>query len=550
MKVNKELIEIYNIRLLSLFVAVAGFINLLSAARPALSYRLSLISAYIPLELTQTARIITALSGFFLIILAINLWRRKKIAWLLTVLLLVLVSFTHLLKGFDYEESIYSGIIALWLSLSYRQYYASSDLPTIKEGLEIIVIAFLFNLTYVTLGIFFLSHKFQPHPSLFIALENALSIVFLQNTFILPVARSSRFFIESAYLISITTGFYAFFKLFEPILIRQDPTKPDLERARKIIKTDAKTSLARFGLLPDKHYFFRQNSVISYKVSRGTALVLGDPIGPPEEVFAITREFLNLCSKNDWDLVLYQTLPDYLKKYDKLNMSNFSIGSEAIVDLKTFSLEGSQNKKIRNAYNHTLNLGYQTETYTPPLSEEQIQKLKKISDEWLKVKGHKENKFSLGWFEPEYIRKSYVITALGPNKKPCAFVSFLKYSDDRIAIDLMRHTENIENGLMEYLFSCLFLEAKEKKYQFCSLGLGPLSHLDNIEQIMIKNTLKFIYTNISQFYNFKGLYRFKEKFHPTWEPRFLAYPKRANLLNIALALSQAHVFKETKEKVD
>ena len=28
----------------------------------------------------------------------------------------------------------------------------------------------------------------------------------------------------------------------------------------------------------------------------------------------------------------------------------------------------------------------------------------------------------------------------------------------------------------------------------------------------------------SRFYNFQGLRAFKEKFHPTWEPRYLAWP--------------------------
>ena len=54
-----------------------------------------------------------ALSGFFLLILAASLLRRKRVAWLLTVGLLVLSILSHLIKGFDYEVSLLAGGVLL-----------------------------------------------------------------------------------------------------------------------------------------------------------------------------------------------------------------------------------------------------------------------------------------------------------------------------------------------------------------------------------------------------------------------------------------------------
>jgi phosphatidylglycerol lysyltransferase len=34
----------------------------------------------------------------------------------------------------------------------------------------------------------------------------------------------------------------------------------------------------------------------------------------------------------------------------------------------------------------------------------------------------------------------------------------------------------------------------------------------------------FLYRQGEAFYNFQGLRLYKEKFHPAWEPRYLAYP--------------------------
>lgn len=50
--------------------------------------------------------------------------------------------------------------------------------------------------------------------------------------------------------------------------------------------------------------------------------------------------------------------------------------------------------------------------------------------------------------------------------------------------------------------------------------------------------MHFVYENVNQFYSFKGLHEFKEKFHPAWSPRYLVYPSTADLPNAALALTK------------
>ena len=35
---------------------------------------------------------------------------------------------------------------------------------------------------------------------------------------------------------------------------------------------------------------------------------------------------------------------------------------------------------------------------------------------------------------------------------------------------------------------------------------------------------QLVYGHGETFYNFKGLRAYKEKFHPRWEPQYLAYP--------------------------
>jgi phosphatidylglycerol lysyltransferase len=113
--------------------------------------------------------------------------------------------------------------------------------------------------------------------------------------------------------------------------------------------------------------------------------------------------------------------------------------------------------------------------------------------------------------------------------------------ENEITIDLMRHRREIEPGTMDFLFVELFSWAKENGYAAFNLGLSALAGIgEHPDDPMIERTLHYIYQHINQFYNFKGLHDFKEKFRPTWSPRYLIYPDTASLAAAWLAVVQAN----------
>ena len=55
--------------------------------------------------------------------------------------------------------------------------------------------------------------------------------------------------------------------------------------------------------------------------------------------------------------------------------------------------------------------------------------------------------------------------------------------------------------------------------------MAPLSGFEQSPIAPLWNRLgAFLYKHGEAFYNFQGLRAYKEKFHPRWEPRYLAYP--------------------------
>ncbi|HEX2952730.1 MAG TPA: phosphatidylglycerol lysyltransferase domain-containing protein [Bacillota bacterium] len=91
-----------------------------------------------------------------------------------------------------------------------------------------------------------------------------------------------------------------------------------------------------------------------------------------------------------------------------------------------------------------------------------------------------------------------------------------------------------------FFFVSLFLWAKEHGYEGFNLSLSPLAGVGHNESDpAVERALYYIYQHMNQFYNFQGLHRYKEKFHPQWSPRHLIYPGSVNLPNVAVALVRA-----------
>jgi len=201
---------------------------------------------------------------------------------------------------------------------------------------------------------------------------------------------------------------------------------------------------------------------------------------------------------------------------------------------------GGANKTLRANSHRFTRLGYQAIVHEPPLSPTLLAELRVISDEWLTMMHGSEHRFSVGWFDDAYISNSQVMAIHAPDGTIVAFANIVpEYQRNEISIDLMRRQHEVESGTMEFLFVAFFQWAKAHGYATFNLGLSALSGVgQQTADPVIERALYYIYKHINQFYNFKGLHEFKEKFHPTWSPRDLVYPNVGSLPVILTALAR------------
>jgi phosphatidylglycerol lysyltransferase len=524
----------------ALLTAGMGVINLISAVTPAASERLAVLERFSPLTVARGGHLAAALAGFALLVLSLSLWRRKRVAWMLTVMVLLASAIVHLIKGLDYEEALLSGALVSWLIYLRPNFHARSDTPSIRQGLQTLLMAFLFTLAYGTSGFYLLDRHFQVNFGLWAAVRQTV-VMFTQfyDPGLEPITGFGRYFADSIYIIGAATFGYALLMLIRPVLVRHRPSPDDMARAGEIVRAYGRTSLARLTLLNDKLYFFSPGgSVIAYTVQGRVALALGDPIGPTSDAAACLALFRHYCALNDWQPAFYQVLPDYLDLYKAADFNALCIGHEAIVNLADFTLEGSQNKNVRNAYNKLVRLGYTAEVVEPPHPPPLWRELRAISDEWLTRVGGSEMRFSFGWFDENYLNTCPILLVRNPDGHIEAFANLiLGFPTGEVAIDLMRHRQQSESGRMEFLFVSLIQWAKQKGFARLNLGLSALSGVgEKPEDPGLERALRYLYQHVNRFYNFKGLHAFKEKFHPLWSPRYLIYPGPASLPAVALAL--------------
>jgi phosphatidylglycerol lysyltransferase len=534
----------------TLMTALVGVMNLVSAVTPANLERLHWMHKIVPMEIRSRGHVSAALIGFVLLTLAVNLRRRKRNAWLMTIVFLIISIGSHLIKGWDYEEAIISGVL-LGLLLSMRKVFtARSDPPSIGQGLRVLIGALLFTVAYGSVGFLILDGRFllhqQPvHFNLVSAAQQTLSMFFTEdNAGLQGRTKFSRFFVQSIYSISFGTMAYGVWMLLRPVLLRGKlATKQDQQQAQQIINTQGQTALARLALLPDKTYHFSPTgeTVIAYVPKGRAAVVLGNPIGSQQDREAAITSFRQYCDRNDWYPAFYQVAATELEQYHDLYFRSMQIGEEAIIHLAEFSLKGKANQNLRTAMNRLNKEGYTVQIYEPPASVDILRQLKPVSDEWLRNQQGAEKRFSVGWFNLEYLQQYLVAVVYDPQQKPVAFANFLGgYNQPEVTVDLMRSRKELPNGTMDFLFISVFQYLQEQKYERFSFGLSLFAGVgEGDDALRSEKSLRYLSRHLNQFYNFRGLHNFKEKFRPSWEPRYLVYPRLATLPDVIVGLIRA-----------
>ncbi len=489
---------------------ISGSILLLGSSVALSPHTLHLLGKFFPVELIELSHILGGVVGIILIILSFSLWQRVRVAlWISSVLFLVgaLLSFMQTL---DYDRTVVL-LLTLVLLLScrkpfYRHARLFSDLLDVKWLL--LTLAALAGF----LWLLFFSYQATGY-------QNELWWQFALDK---QAPRGMRTAVVAVSTFLIT---FILAALRPPRRLPAMPDGEELERAQAIIQQQDDAD-GNFALTADKRLLFSENnnSFIMFSIRNRSWVALGDPIGSDRrEQVNLIWEFKAMAAREQGNAVFYQVKKEHIDWYIDAGFYLYKLGEEARVQLGEFGLSGKRRSKLRQAMNKADRAGLSFTIVSPPHDDHLLDALADISDQWLTLKSVREKSFSLGRFNREYLNR-FPLALVHEKDRLTAFANvFGTETKAEATIDLMRHLPDAEKNTMDFLFISLMLHLKEKGFVEFSLGMAPLSGFMDHEHARLWDRFgMMLYKKGKRFYNFEGLWHFKNKFLPQWTPRYLA----------------------------
>lgn len=417
------------------------------------------------------------------------------------------------------------------LASARRLFPAGSDPVLVRRGGRLLIVGLSVTLAHAILGLLLLGGGFGS------AREALRLLVLVPTTTADPVPWTA-WFIGSARLAALVVVLAATMRLLATL--RRPTGHGDRAIVEELLATWATTPLAHFHLLDDKAWLVAEDrrSFIGYKLVGTTAVALGDAIGEPESRRQVVSEFVDWCQRNGWTPAMHQVGPDRDGALARAGLKLLKIGEEAILDVQRWDEGAKGNKHLRSALRRVERAGLEVVELPQPIDEATMAELRSVSDAWMTEGGHRERTFTLGQFDPGYLRATTVLAVReGASGRIVAFANVLPaYRSEAGNFDLMRRLPDAPNGVMECLFVAMIKRFQAEGRTGMHLGLAPMANIDG--DGVPERALRSLY-RLEEAFNCHGLFRFKDKWKPAWEPRYLAYRSGTELPKVAAAVIRA-----------
>ena len=470
--------------------------------------------------------------GMALIFISFRLYKRVRMAWIVTVCLLPLSAVLHLylLAGRISLIVVIELVIEGILIATRRDFRRESDPISLRLGVLMALVSILLVIVSTALGLFLMKLHFIGIHTFLDALWNSVQLLFLMDeSAVSPKTPHGLLYARSAILLNWTSLISALVFILKPLIYQPISSNHDREKVRGL--------LARFGANPisyvdmenDKRYFFGTGveGVIAYIVTSHVAVCSGDPLCATGDTALLVSEFMAYCHRNDLAVCFCQVMPETLDYFRSLGFGTAKYGEEAMFRLESYSIRGGKAAKVRQNIHHAQRGGVTVFEYKPLESRDREieREIEGVSQDWLRIKKSGELSFMLGSVSLEKPGDRRYFAARDGSGRICAFVVFVPFCGGYYA-DVTRRKHDAPLGVMETIIIQAFETMRDEGFRWGSLGLAPLSNLagDPRSKPLVTTLLHYVFEHMNGFYGFKALYQYKSKYAPTdWQARYLAF---------------------------
>jgi len=492
-------------------VGLNAAILLLSAATPAVRGRLERVADWTPVGVIEASHLAAAGAAMVMLFLVRGLLRGYRSAMLITGVALGASALAHVFKGGDYEEAIASAVLLVLVFGARSAFRKTGRVPvgwelTLAVGVGAIA-------AYLIVGLASLQ-RLPTDPSRWLHVA--------------PLAQGARF-VRAAFVLALVCGLFVLRQSLRSGEPKRHAGGGEIERASRFIAAHAPRATLLSVANADKAVWWWEGGGLAvYQTQGDRMIVLGDPVVARRGDEGVALGALHdYATSEGVDLLFYQASAPWLEHLHEFGYSFFKLGEEAVVPLQGFTLEGGAWKNMRKAVRKAESEGVRIEIHEPSHTHALLRALGDVSDAWLAGKGGREMQFSAGYFSFVYLDRFPLGVARDGQGRAIAFVNLMPTRPGGpVTIDLMRRRPDAPEGTMEALLTESMRWAAERGYRVFELGMAPLADVGQQKSARLtERTARLMYAHGERVYGYRGLRLFKEKFHPVWEARYLAYPR-------------------------
>jgi lysyl-tRNA synthetase class 2 len=527
---------------LGLLAVVAALVNVASALTPDLAERTRMVRGLVPPDVVPAAHALVLPAGAALIVVALNLARRRRRAWALATGLLVILGVLDLVKGLDVEEAAFSLVLAGLLIWGRDAFHVRTDrqapLRALRRAPAILGGAFALALVAVWAG------RGEADAALPWRAIPGEAIALLTGT------GGARYSGEFAWL-PVGVGLIGVGALVAVAALAfraatgaaSPPTAATRAIAARLVRAHGADTLSYFKLRRDLQYLVGRDgsSFLGYRVEGRVLLVAGEPVGPPGAMKELVRDLVEHAEARGLRIAVVGAGAPLLDLWRQAGLRPFYIGDEAIVDTGAFTLAGRPIRKVRQSVARLEREGFTAELCElGSLDEACVAELRAVSERWRR--GAPERGFSMAMDDlgGEGDRDSVVLVARDGGGRARGFLQFVPcFGRPAMSLAAMRWERGTPNGLSEFMVVRSIEAMRDRGVLELSLNFAFFARLMHAAAGPVERTLAAIGRAGGAWFQIESLYRFNAKFLPRWEPRYLLYEGALGLPRAGLAALRA-----------
>ncbi|HZR96024.1 MAG TPA: phosphatidylglycerol lysyltransferase domain-containing protein [Gaiellaceae bacterium] len=512
-------------------------------------HRRSLVAAFDPAQVHGATKAAVAPLAAVLLLAARSLARGSRRAWQVALVVLVALLVLHIGRRFS-EGAIVTGVVAVALVARRADFRRRGD-PTARPRVLVhaaVIASSVVGYGLVTLWVNRVMVD-QPYTLGFAlgVVGRAVAGLDFRGADHLSGAFAG-WFPLTEFLLATCGLAFVLAEWLAPWRYRLQQQADERVLARTLVRRFGDDTLAPFALRADKSYFFSpdRRAFVAYRVVGGIAIVAGDPIGSPDGHAQLVEAFVEYAHERGWRVAILGASARTLELYRSLGLRVLYHGDEAIVDTRTFSLEGRAIRKVRQSVHRVQRAGYVARALRPGEMDDALRaELETIACEWRGDAPERGFVMALdALFRLDGDDVVFVVGFDGAGRAT-GFLHFcVAHAGSALSLSTMPRRRDVPNGFNEWLICESIAWARIVGYERVSLNFTPFASLLSPEASLTpaQRLEAAALRRLKGWFQLDNLAQFNRKFFPGWEPRYVVYERRRDLPRVGLAALAAESY--------